>query len=131
MVGIEGFDAVTLVILFLSVAIIVATGGWFLYNRGAYTRALKQLARTPNDETIVQTVIRTGRDFYFDQHMYAQLPPNSLLQKMSQLARMRQGNPHHFDVQVRNEMVARTGYNYDSRFPHLTPDEKHKTLPKA
>jgi hypothetical protein len=131
MFGIEGLDTVTFVIITLSVVFIIAISVWFLLHNGAYKRALKRLSQHPTDSTAIMYAIRTGRDFYFDHHMYAQLPPNSRLQKMSQLARMRQGNPYHFDVQVRNEMVARAGYNYDSQFPHLPPDDKHKTLPKA
>jgi hypothetical protein len=131
MFGIEGLNTVTFVIISLSTVFIIAIGIWFLQNRGSYKRALKQLSKHPDDEQTILTVIRTGRDFYFDQHMYAQLPPNTHLQKMSQLARMRQGSPHHFDVQIRNEMVALTKHNYDSRFPHLTPDEQHNNLPRA
>lgn len=131
MFGVEGLDTVTFVIISLSGVFIIAIGVWFLWSRGAYKRALKQLARTPKDDIVVQAVIRAGRDFYFDQHMYAQLPPNSHLQKMSQLARMRQGNPYHFDVQIRSEMVALTKHNYDSAFPQLTPDEAHNNLPRA
>ena len=131
MMGIDGLTTGSLVIIVLSVVFIIAVLTWFLLNNGAYKRALKRLTQHPTDVAAITTAIRTGRDFYFDQHMYAQLPPNSRLQKMSQLARMRQGNPYHFDVQVRNEMVARAGYNYDSHFPHLSPDEKHKRLPNA
>jgi len=131
MFGVEGLDTVTFVIISLSGIFIIAIGVWFLLNRGTYKRALKQLARTPKDATVVQTVIRSGRDYYFDQHMYAQLPPNSRLQKMSQLARMRQGNLYHFDVQIRNQMVALTKHNYDGAFPHLAPYESHNNLPRA
>lgn len=131
MFGIEGLEPVTFVIISLSAVFIIAIGIWFLQNRGSYKRALKQLSQHPKDEPVILTVIRTGRDFYFDQHMYAQLPPNSRLQKMSQLSRMRQGSPHHFDAQIRNEMVALTKHNYDSRFPHLTPDDAHNHMPRA
>ena len=131
MFGIEGLDTVTFVIISLSGGFIIAIGMWFVLHRGAYKRALKQLARSPKDANNIHKSIRTGRDFYFDQHMYAQLPPNSHLQKMSQLSRMRQGSPYHFDVQIRNEMSFRTSHNYDSYFPHLTPDDVHKDLPHA
>jgi hypothetical protein len=131
MFGVEGLDTVTFVIISLSGVFIIAIATWFLWSRGAYKRALKQLARNPKDEIVVQAVIRSGRDYYFDQHMYVQLPPNSRLQKMSQLSRMRQGSPYHFDVQIRNEMVALTKHNYDGAFPQLTPDETHNNLPRA
>ncbi len=131
MMGIDGLNTATLVIIVVSSLFLITVITWFIMHGGAYKRALNRLMKHPSDDVAIQKAIRAGRDFYFDQHMYAQLPPNSRLQKMSQLARMRQGNPHHFDVQVRNEMVARTGYNYDSRFPHLPLDDKHKTLPKA
>lgn len=131
MYGIEGLDTATLVIITLSGVFVIAIAVWFGLHRGAYTRSLKQLAKRPADAAIIQKTIRRGRDFYFDQQMYAQLPPNSHLQKMSQLSRMRQGNPYHFDVQVRNEMAFRTSHNYDSYFPHLTPDDVHKDLPHA
>jgi len=131
MFGIEGLNTVTFVIISLSTVFIIAIGIWFLQHQGAYKRALRQLGQRPKDAPVILNVIRTGRDFYFDQHMYKQLPPNSRLQKMSQLARMRQGNPYHFDVQIRNQMVALTKHNYDSRFPHLTPDEQHNNLPRA
>jgi hypothetical protein len=131
MFGIEGLDTVTFVIISLSGVFLITIVIWFLLHRGAYKRALKRLGRRPTDELVIQTVIRTGRDYYFDQHMYAQLPPNSHLQKMSQLSRMRQGNPYHFDVQIRNEMVKLTKHNYDIRFPHLTPDEAHNNMPRA
>ncbi|MFZ9859340.1 MAG: hypothetical protein ACO3F2_13510 [Roseiflexaceae bacterium] len=131
MFGIEGLNTVTFVIISLSGVFIIAIGVWFLWHRGAYKRALNQLDKRPTDELVIHAVIRTGRDYYFDQHMYAQLPPNSRLHKMSQLARMRQGSPYHFDVHIRNEMVKRTKHNYDSRFPHLTPDESHNNLPQV
>lgn len=131
MFGIEGLDTVTLVIISLSLVFIIAIVIWFLIHRGAYKRALKHLGQRPTDEQVIRTVIRTGRDFYFDQHMYAQLPPNSHLQKMSLLARMRQGNPYHFDVQIRNEMVKLAKHNYDMHFPHLTPDVDHNNMPRA
>jgi len=131
MFGVEGLDTVSLIIISVSVVFLVAVGIWFIINRGAYKRSLKHLVQQPKDATIIKRTIDAGRDFYFDQHMYAQLPPNSRLQKMSQLSRMRQGNPYHFDVQIRNEMVARTAHNYDRLFPHLTPDDQHKSLPRA
>lgn len=131
MFGIEGLDTVTFVIIALSGTFIIAVLVWFILHRFAYSATLKQLTKNPKDTAIIAKTIRAGRDYYFDQHMYAQLPPNSHLQKMTQISRMRQGNPNHFDVQIRNEMVARTGHNYDSSFPQLTPDDAHKSLPMA